>query len=259
MKRVRRFPSVNPRLAGLAAGTWLLAAALATVCAPGCRDRERERKGEEGVQVKEAVEKFLDFGMSNERYNHGKRELKEPPAKVRSRVVDNTMSPRLRLELEIEVGYALAGQELERAMLENARRALAGTEFQAVRVRAWPGPLKRFGGTMGYAVVSIDGQGWDGERLGYREAKVMLAEGAPKPNALDYKILCALEAEAEKLAAEKGDKSKPPARAPSPKAAAAAAAQLRRRAEANVASALGLQVEGVRNAVRKAEAYYLKE
>lgn len=244
---------------GRARAAWLVVA-LVGLAPPACHDRERERKGDEGTKVKEAIEKFLDFGMSNENYDHGKREKREAAAKVRSRVVDNTMSPRLRLELEIELPYDLAGKPLEDAMLDNARRHLADTEFQAARVRAWPGPLKRFGGTMGYAVVAVDGQGWDGERLGYREAKTMLAEGAPKPNALDYKILCALEAEAEKLSAEKGpDKTKPPPKAGAGKAAAAAAAQVRGRAEANVAAALGLQVEGVRNAVRKAEAYYLKE
>ena len=225
----------------------------------GSACRERERKGDEGVRVKEAIEKFIDFGMSNENYDHGKRELRAPPAKVRSKVVNNTMSPRLRLELEIELPYDLAGADLERAMLENARRSIAGTEFQAIRVRAWPGPLKRFGGTMGYAVVAVDGQGWDGERLGYREAKVMLAEGAQRPNALDHKILCTLEAEAEKLEGEKAaDKGKAPPKAAA-RAAQAAAAQARSRAEATVAKTLGLQVEGVRNAVRKAEAYYLKE
>jgi hypothetical protein len=247
-------------LLGRGRAAWLLVA-LVGLGAPACQGRERERQGDEGTKVKEAVEKFLDFGMSNENYDHGKRERREAPAKVRSRVVDNTMSPRLRLELEIELPYDLAGAALEGAMLDNARRHLAGTEFQAARVRAWPGPLKRFGGTMGYAVVSVDGQGWDGERLGYRESKVMLTEGAPKPNALDYKILCALEAEAEKLSGEQApDKAKrPAAKAGAGKGASAAAAQIRGRAEANVASALGLQVEGVRNAVRKAEAYYLKE
>ena len=83
--------------------------ALAVVAGPACR--ERERKGNEGAQVKEAVEKFLDFGMSNENYDHGKRELRDPPAKVRSRVVNNTMSPRLRLELEIAV-WGIAPEEL---------------------------------------------------------------------------------------------------------------------------------------------------
>ena len=242
--------------------TPLLAAALALASAPACR--ERERTGNEGAQVKEAVEKFIDFGMSNERYDHGKREARAAAAKVRSRVVNNTMSPRLRLELEIELPFDLAGKALEDAMLDNARRHLAGTEFQAVRVRAWPGPLKHYGGTMGYAMVAVDGQGWDGERLGYREAKVMVAEGAPRPNALDYKILCALEAEADRLADEQagGDKTKPAGKAPparTAKAAQAAAAQVRGRAEASVARALGLQVEAVRNAVAKAEAYYLKE
>jgi hypothetical protein len=247
MKRVKGFPPV----------AWLLAAVLTVVWGAACR--ERAHQGDEGVRVKEAVEKFIDFGMSNENYNHGKREAREQPAKVRSRVVNNTMSPRLRLELEIELPYDLAGRELELAMLDNARRAIANTEFQAIRVRAWPGSLKRYGGTMGYAVVAVDGQGWDGERLGYREAKVMLADGAPKPNALDYKILCALEAEAEKLEGERApDKGKAPPK-PSARAAQAAAAQSRTRAEATVATALGLQVEGVRNAVRKSEAYYLKE
>ena len=252
MKRVRRFlPLWSARPAA-----WLLAA-LTAAGAAGCEDRQRERKGEEGAQVKEAVEKFLDFGMSNERYQHGKRELRGAPAKVRSRVVNNTMSPRLRLELDIELPYDLAGAALEQAMLDNARRHLAGTEYQAVRVRAWPGPLQRVGGTMGYAVVSVDGQGWDGERLGYREAKVMLGDKARRPNPLDYKILCALEAELEKLADDKaaGDKAK----AVPPKVAQAKAAQRRPLAEANVARALGLQVEAVRNAASKAEAYYLKE
>jgi hypothetical protein len=115
----------------------------------------------------------------------------------------------------------------------------------AVRVRAWPGPLKRFGGTMGYAVVAVDGQGWDGERLGYREAKTVLSDGAPKPNALEYRILCALEKEADALALQKGAPTKP--------------AALRARAEANVAKSMGLQVEAVRHAVTRAEAYYLKE
>jgi hypothetical protein len=231
--------------------------AVIVLAGAACRDRERERTGNEGTQVKEAVEKFLDFGMSNENYDHGKREKREAAAKVRSRVVNNTMSPRLRLELEIELPYDLAGTALEQAMLDNARRHLAGTEFQAVRVRAWPGPLQRVGGTMGYAVVAVDGQGWDGERLGYREAKVMLADGTRKPNALDYKILCALEAELEKLGNDKaaGDKAK----AVPAKVAQARAAQRRPLAEANVAKALGLQVEAVRNAAGKAEAYYLKE
>ncbi len=234
---------------------------MAAVLLAGSACRERERRGDEGVRVKEAVEKFIDFGMSNENYNHGKREKREQPAKVRSKVVNNTMSPRLRLELEIELAYDLAGKDLENAMLDSARRAIAGTEFQAARVRAWPGPLQRYGGTMGYAVVAVDGQGWDGERLGYREAKVMLADGAPKPNALDYKILSALEAEAEKLEGEKAapDKPKAPPTKTSAKAAAAAAAQARGRAEVNVAKTLGLQQEAIRNAVRKAEAYYLKE
>ena len=237
----------------------LLAVALALVAGPGCR--ERERSGNEGKQVKEAVEKFLDFGMSNENYDHGKRGARDAPAKVRSRVVNNTMSPRLRLEMEIELAYDLAGTALETAMLDNARRHLANTEFQAVRVRAWPGPLKRFGGTMGYAVVAVDGQGWDGERLGYREAKVMLAEGAPWPNALDYKILCALETEVDKLLDEKaaGDKVKAGARGAAAKAPPALPAPLRGKAEAAVAKALGLQVEAVRNAAAKSEAYYLKE
>ena len=232
-----------------------LAVALVVLAGPACR--ERERTGKEGAQVKEAVEKFLDFGMSNENYDHGKRERREAPAKVRSRSVNNTMSPRLRLELDIELPYDLAGAALEQSMLDNARRHLAGTEYQAVRVRAWPGPLKRVGGTMGYAVVSVDGQGWDGERLGYREAKVMLGDKARRPNPLDYKILCALEAELEKLADDKaaGDKAK----AVPPKVAQAKAAQRRPLAEANVARALGLQVEAVRNAASKAEAYYLKE
>jgi hypothetical protein len=239
----------------------LLAVAVSLAVGPACR--ERERSGNEGAQVKEAVEKFIDFGMSNENYDHGKREARAAAAKVRSRVVNNTMSPRLRLELEIELPFDLAGKALEDAMLDNARRHLANTEFQAVRVRAWPGPLKHYGGTMGYAMVAVDGQGWDGERLGYREAKVMLAEGAARPNALDYKILCALEAEAGKLLDEKaaGDKGKAPAKV-SAKAAAAApalAAPLRAKAEASVAKALGLQVEAVRNAAAKSEAYYLKE
>lgn len=237
-----------------------MALALCALAGAGCR--ERERKGDEGVRVKAAVEKFLDFGMSNENYNHGKRDKRDAPAKVRSRVVNNTMSPRLRLELEIELPYDLAGKALEEAMLDNARRALADTEFQAARVRAWPGPLRHFGGTMGYAVVAVDGQGWDGERLGYREAKVMLAEGAQRPNPLDYKILCALETELEQLSAEKAALGK--ARPVSGKAAPARvvqaqAAQRRKLAEANVARAMGLQVEAVRNAVTKAEAYYLKE
>lgn len=208
--------------------------------AGGCR--ERERQGDEGSKVKEAVEKFIDFGMSNENYDHGKRAAHSPPAKVRSRRVDNTMSPRMRLALEIELPYDLRGAALEQAMLENARRALAGTAFQAVRVRAWPGALKRYGGTMGYAVVAVDGHGWDGERLGYREARSTLSEGVPRPNGLDYKILCALELEGEKQAATK---AKPAAQ--------------RKQAEAAVAKALGLQVEAVRNAVDKAERYYLKE
>jgi hypothetical protein len=246
-----------------AAAARLLALVLVVVAGPGCRGRERERTGNEGAQVKEAVEKFLDFGMSNENYDHGKREKREAAAKVRAKVVNNTMSPRLRLELDIELPYDLGGAALENAMLDNARRHLAGTEFQAARVRAWPGPLKRFGGTMGYAVVAVDGQGWDGERLGYRESKVMLADGAPRPNALDYKILCALEAEAGKLLDEKaaGDKGKAPAKVPAKSVAAAPAlaAPLRAKAEASVAKALGLQVEAVRNAAAKSEAYYLKE
>ena len=85
------------------------------------------------------------------------------------------------------------------------------------------------------------------------------ASATQKPNALDYKILTALEAEADKLEGEKAvDKGKAPPKV-SAKAAQAAATQARGRAEANVAKTLGLQVEGVRNAVRKAEAYYLKE
>ncbi|HEY3357170.1 MAG TPA: hypothetical protein VGQ83_28225, partial [Polyangia bacterium] len=133
---------------------------------------------------------------------------------------------------------------LEAAMLANARAALANTEYQAVRVRAWPGTLKRYGGTMGYAVVAVDGQGWDGERLGYREAKVMLAEGAPRPNALEYKMLVALEQEAGALVRQK----KPPKEA-----------ARRQQAEANVAKGMGLQIEAIRNAVAKADAYYLKD
>jgi hypothetical protein len=227
------------RAPGVSSWRWVVA--LTVVCGgAGCR--ERAHQGDEGSKVKEAVEKFIDFGMSNERYDHGKQVERLPPAKVRSRRVDNTMSPRLRLDLEIELPYDLRGAALERAMLESARRALAGTPYQAVRVRAWPGPLKRFGGTMGYAVVAVDGHGWDGERLGYREARSLLADTAARPNALDYKILCALELEAEKLA---GSKAKPAAQ--------------RKQAEAAVAKALGLQLEAVRNAVAKADQYYLKE
>ena len=208
------------------------------VGAAACRDKGL---GEEGARTKEAFEKFIDFGMSNENYDHGKREKREAPAKVRSRFVNNTMSPRLRLEVEIELAYDLAGRALEEALLDNARRVLAGTEFQAVRVRAWPGPLKRFGGTMGYAVVALDGEGWDGERMGYREVKLTLGDAARRPSPLDYKVLCALELEAAALEL----KLKPP--------------KARQQALVNVAKAMGLQLTGVRAAVTKAEAYYLKE
>jgi hypothetical protein len=221
-----------------ARGRALLGALALLVSSAACRDRGL---GEEGARTKEAFEKFIDFGMSNERYDLGRRETRGPPAKVRSREVNNLMSPRLRLEVEIELPYDLTGRALEEALLDNARGALAGTEFLAVRVKAWPGPLKRFGGTMGYAVMAIDGQGWDGERMGYREVKVTLGDAVRRPNPLDYQILCALELEAAALEL----KLKPP--------------QARSKAQANIAKTLGLQVEGVRHAVGKVEAYYLKE
>ncbi|HEY3357530.1 MAG TPA: hypothetical protein VGQ83_30040, partial [Polyangia bacterium] len=44
----------------------------------GCR--ERARQGDEGVRTKQAIEKFIDFGMSNESYDFGTKETKAPPA-----------------------------------------------------------------------------------------------------------------------------------------------------------------------------------
>jgi hypothetical protein len=211
----------------------LLGALLSTAC------REHAAEPSEGQRVKEAVESFVDFSLGRDRGAPAARERRDRGPKVRQRRVDATMTPRLRLEVDIELPFDLRGPALEQALLDAARHLLADTEYQAVRVRAWPGPLGRFAGLMGTSVVAPDGQGWDGQKLAYREVKVALRAGAACPTAEEYKVLVALEAEAARLQPD-GTLNRPN----------------RRRAAASVARALGVGLAVVeRAATRAADCY----
>jgi len=109
-------------------------------------------------------------------------------------------------------------------------------------------------------VVAVDGLGWDGERLGHRSVKVTLGDAAHRPNAFEFRVLCALEEEMQRLEAGGGGASGRRGKAFSAKGTGSKDdASLARRAQANVASALGIDQETVARAVRKAEAYYLRE
>lgn len=158
----------------------------------------------EGKQVREAYEqvfKYSDEIQGREPEAVMRRRLPKDVWRVRD---NREIFNRPRLEVELDMDYDASPERIRSHLQKVTTMAMAGTAYKAVRVRAWPSKLRRYGGIMGVSVLSPDGGGWASERVGYRQLKITLntSNEAKTPTKFEHSILVELEAEHAKLLAE---------------------------------------------------------
>jgi hypothetical protein len=116
--------------------------------ASGCR-------GDGSQQVAEAVERFIDFGMSNEERpaeKSGRDVGPRPHYPERSRQVKQGRGKgTAALWVEVDLPHALDRQQVIEALDAELDRLLDETTYREIEVRALPGGLLRHGKTMGEA------------------------------------------------------------------------------------------------------------
>jgi hypothetical protein len=171
------------------------AAALALLCAigvAGCRSREAR-------QIEEAVESFIDFGMSNEERVKSLRDdsAKRPHLHERSRKVDLDVAGGPRLEVELDLPHQTAADAVEEALTIELDRLDDEEPYPWIRIVGRPAGLIVHGGTMGIATSK--------RRDGRVETKVqaMVRDDQPALTEAQYEALVDLE-----LALARGPASK---------------------------------------------------
>ena len=175
-------------------GVWSLVAFLV---ASGCK--------KEGKQVRKAYESAIEYGESLKEKGPNIKYRKKLPGDVWRYRENYEMPGRSRLEVELDLPYNAKPKAIKAVLKKVATKAKAGTPYKAIRVRAWPRNLRRYGGIMGAYVLAIDGGGWARERVGYRQMKITLntSKDAPPPTQHEYSLLLRMEEFHQKLLKEK--------------------------------------------------------
>lgn len=149
----------------------------------------------EGKRVREAYEQVFKYSEEIQGRDPEVVMRRRLPKDV-WRVKDNReIFNRPRLEVELDMPYDALPDRIRKRLRKVTTMAKAGTPYKAVRVRAWPKGLRRYGGIMGVSVLSPDGGGWAGERVGYRQLKITLNTTGQikKPTQYEYSVLLELE------------------------------------------------------------------
>ena len=216
---------------------------LCVMTAPGCK--------REGEQARKAYEDAIEYAESLKDKQPRIVERKKLPGDVWRYRENYEMQNRPRLEIELDLPYNAKPEEIKPVLQKVATKAKAGTPYKAIRVRAWPRNLRRYGGIMGYYVFSIDGGGWERERVGYRQMKIALntAKDARPPTQHEYSLLLRMEEVHEKLLKEDKRKRRMAEKAPE---------KFRSLVMEKVAAESGLTTASVEAIAKRAGRYYFQ-
>ena len=219
------------------------AAAFFVVSFTGCK--------KEGKKVREAYETVFKYSEEIQGRDPEVVMRRRLPKDV-WRVKDNReIFNRPRLEVELDMPYDSSPDRIRKRLRKVTTMAKAGTPYKAVRVRAWPKGLRRYGGIMGVSVLSPDGGGWAGERVGYRQLKITLNTSGQvkKPTRYEYSVLLELEKFHFKLL-EEGRYQAMQERSPE---------KVEKIVIKQVAARKGLTPDSLAKIVARARTYYLQE
>jgi len=160
-----------------------VALCVAAASLAGCR-------GDGAQQVAEAVETFVEFGMSNEERPKApsKRARELPHANERSRALDTKGRGGAVLRVEVDLPHHLPSHEVEAVLGFEVDRILGERRYPRVEVRGLPAGLLRHGGVMGVATGEIGRDGGSATKV-----RSHIDDDAPPLEPEQYQALVALE------------------------------------------------------------------
>lgn len=204
----------------------------------------------EGKQVKEAYETVFKYSESIQGRDPYVVLDKRLPKDVWRAKENHDIPGRPRLEVELDMPYDAKPDQVKERLQKITLLAKAGTHYKAIRVRAWPSKLRRYGGIMGVSVLSPDGGGWAREKVAYRQLKITLnTVDAACPTLFEHSVLVMMEQLHDKLKENK--KANRLARKNPEKYELIVITK--------VAEQKGLTVPSVKKILGKARSYYLQE
>ncbi len=124
---------------------------------------------EEGEQVRQSYEDVVEYGKMFREKDPRFKSRKKLPGDVWQYRENYEMQSRPRLEIELDMPYNAKPEDIKPVLQKVATAGIAGGPYKAVRVRAWPRNLRRYGGIMAYYVFASDGGGWSRDGVYYRK------------------------------------------------------------------------------------------
>ena len=115
---------------------------------------------DEAEGIANAIETFIDFGMSNEERAKAPSKTKSyPHLHERSRKIVESARGGPRLEVVVDLPHDLADEDVSRALDMELARIIDETPYPSVKIEALATGLSRFGGPMGKGEARRDSKG----------------------------------------------------------------------------------------------------